>query len=79
VRAHLPSAPTAAVDSTGAGDAFAAALAVALVEGRPVVDAARFAVAAATLKVRSYGAQAWRPSRRAIEALVVREGDLPSD
>lgn len=34
------------VDTTGAGDAFTAALAVALVEGRPLPDAVRFAAAA---------------------------------
>ncbi len=34
------------VDTTGAGDAFTAALAVALAEGQPVRDAARFAAAA---------------------------------
>ena len=37
------------VDTTGAGDAFNAALAVALAEGRPLREAARFANAAAAL------------------------------
>ena len=37
------------VDTTGAGDAFNAALAVALAEGRPLPEAARFANAAAAL------------------------------
>jgi ribokinase len=68
-RAYLPSSPVVAVDSTGAGDAFAAALAVMLLEGQAVLDAARFAVAAAALKVQSYGAQTWQPSRRDVEAL----------
>lgn len=34
---HVPPVPVEAVDSTGAGDAFAGALAVALMEGRPAV------------------------------------------
>ena len=37
------------VDTTGAGDAFNAGLAVALAEGRPLAEAARFANAAAAL------------------------------
>jgi ribokinase len=40
-----------AVDTTGAGDAFNAALAVGLVEGRPVVDAVRLGVAAGAFAV----------------------------
>lgn len=39
------------VDTTGAGDAFSAALAVALHEGRPLVEAARFAAMAGALAV----------------------------
>lgn len=46
-------APTGvvAVDTTGAGDAFNAALAVGLVEGRPVADAVRLGVAAGAFAV----------------------------
>jgi ribokinase len=39
------------VDTTGAGDAFNAALAVALVQGRPLQDAVRYAVAAGAFAV----------------------------
>jgi ribokinase len=39
------------VDTTGAGDAFNAALAVALVRGRPLLDAVRYAVAAGAFAV----------------------------
>jgi ribokinase len=69
---HVPSVPVEPVDSTGAGDAFAAGLAVALAESSSVLDAVHFAVAAATLKVQSYGAQAWQPTRQDVEALVQR-------
>jgi len=47
---HVPGyAVPEVVDTTGAGDAFNATLAVALSEGRPLVEAARFANAAAAL------------------------------
>lgn len=41
---HFPAIPVEVVDTTGAGDAFNAALAVALGEGRSLVDAVRFAL-----------------------------------
>lgn len=44
-----------AVDTTGAGDAFSAALAVALAEGRSLDAAVRFACAAGAYCVRSLG------------------------
>jgi ribokinase len=48
----VPAPPgVVAVDTTGAGDAFNAALAVGLVEGRPVADAVRLAVAAGAFAV----------------------------
>jgi ribokinase len=40
-----------AVDTTGAGDAFNAALAVALVQGRTLPDAVAFAVAAGAFAI----------------------------
>ena len=47
---HVPGfAVPRVVDTTGAGDAFNAGLAVALAEGRPLAQAARFANAAAAL------------------------------
>jgi len=56
-----------AVDTTAAGDIFNGALAVALAEGRPLVDAVRFANAAAALSVTKLGAQPSAPLRRDIE------------
>src|SRR5581483_2777508 len=43
------------VDATGAGDAFAAGLAIALAEGRPLLDAVRFAHATASFAVEAVG------------------------
>jgi ribokinase len=59
-----------AVDTTAAGDAFNAALAVALSEGKPLVDAAVFANAAAALSVTRRGAQASLPYRPEVDCFV---------
>jgi ribokinase len=60
-----------AVDSTGAGDAFNGALAVALAEGRPLVEAAQWANVAACLSVTRHGAQPSLPARAEIETMAV--------
>ena len=52
-----------AVDATGAGDSFTAALTVALVEGRPPQDALRFACAAGAATTTKMGAQPALPQR----------------
>ncbi|MEN8143625.1 MAG: ribokinase [Gemmatimonadota bacterium] len=52
-----------ATDTTAAGDAFTGALAVALGEGRALLDAARFAVQAAAVSVTRPGAQPSLPTR----------------
>ncbi|MCP5412747.1 MAG: ribokinase [Alphaproteobacteria bacterium] len=55
-------------DTTAAGDAFAGAFAVALGEGRTPLEAARFAVIAASLSVTRPGAQEAMARRDEIEA-----------
>ena len=57
-----------AVDTTGAGDTFTAALTVALVEGRDPVAALRFACAAAALATTRMGAQPSLPTREEVLA-----------
>ncbi|QDT42167.1 Ribokinase [Gimesia alba] len=59
-----------AVDSTAAGDAFAAGLAVRLAEGATLFDAARFASAAGALAASGAGAQTAMPTREQIETLL---------
>jgi ribokinase len=54
---HVGAVPVDVVDTTGAGDAFAAALAAALVQRYSLVEAVTLAVAASHLAVMSYGAQ----------------------
>jgi len=45
------------VDQTGAGDAFAAGLAIALAEGRPLLECVRFAHAVASFAVEAVGTE----------------------
>lgn len=68
----LPHLEVEVVDATGAGDAFAAALAVCLACGKDLFEAARFASAAAALKTTKLGAQAGLPRREAVEELLLR-------
>ncbi|KAJ9525864.1 hypothetical protein QJQ45_009279 [Haematococcus lacustris] len=51
------------VDTTGAGDCFTAAYAVAALEGKPAAEALRFASAAGCICVQRSGAQPSLPSR----------------
>jgi len=67
-RRLIPGLKVKAVDTTGAGDVFNGAVAVALAEGRPLLDAARFANAAAAISVTRRGAQPSAPTRREILA-----------
>jgi ribokinase len=56
------------VDTTGAGDTFVGALAVALGEERPIREALTWAAAAAALSVQRPGASASMPYRSEIDA-----------
>jgi len=64
---HLPSYIVEVVDTTGAGDAFTAALAVALGEGKSLREASVFASAAGALAVTKFGAQPSMPARAEVE------------
>jgi sugar/nucleoside kinase (ribokinase family) len=61
-----------AVDTLGAGDVFHGAFALALVEGRGVEDALRFAAAAAGLKCSRFGGSAVAPRRAEVDALLAQ-------
>ena len=61
--------PVRVVDTTAAGDAFTGALAVAMAEGMPLTEAARFANAAGALCCTQFGAQPALPTRAAVEKL----------
>ena len=65
---RVPAPQVTPVDTTGAGDAFNGALAVALAEGRELRDAVAFAVAAAALSTRAEGAREGMPRRGEVAA-----------
>lgn len=62
--------PVAAIDTTGAGDAFSGSLAAALVEGMDLKAAVRFASAAAALSTTKAGTAPSMARRSEIEALL---------
>ncbi len=70
LRAHVPAFPVEAVDTTAAGDVFCGSLAVALVEGRPLLEAVHFASAASAICVTRLGAQPSAPDRAEIDAFL---------
>jgi ribokinase len=66
---HAPAAQIEAVDTTGAGDAFNAGLAVALAEGRPLLQAVQFANACGALACTKLGVVPALAMRDAADAL----------
>lgn len=60
---HVPGRQVKVVDTTGAGDAFSGALAVALAEGQELVPAVAFANCAAALQVTRFGTAPAMPYR----------------
>lgn len=67
---HVPPFDVKAVDTTAAGDAFAAGFGIALAEQMSVADATRFAAAAGALATTQHGAQPAMPTRDAVESLL---------
>ncbi len=67
---HLPAEPVEAVDTVGAGDAFAGSLAFFMAAGLPLSDSVRRAVAIATLSVLKPGAMASFPFAHEIQHLL---------
>ena len=66
-RDHVPGFHVEAVDTTGAGDGFNGALAVALARGLKMIDAVRYANAAAALAVTRFGAQTSMPTDEEVQ------------
>ncbi|MGH7333085.1 MAG: ribokinase [Candidatus Rokuibacteriota bacterium] len=69
---HVPALPVSAVDTTAAGDAFNAALAVGVARGQSLGGALRFAAAAAGLACTRRGAQDSLPRGDEVEAALIR-------
>jgi len=71
---HVPSVDVPVVDTTGAGDAFNAGLAVALANGSDVESAVRFTVIAGALAVTKEGVTPSLPYRDDVLASFNRNG-----
>jgi ribokinase len=69
-RREAEALPRRVIDTTGAGDAFTAGIAVGLAEGKSLSDAAWLGCAAAALKTTRLGAQAGLPRRDEVERLL---------
>jgi ribokinase len=69
----IPAYEVEAVDTVGAGDAFCAALAVGLAEGKSIEEAIGFANAAAAISVTRPGAAASMGRRAEVEALIAAQ------
>ena len=72
---EIPAPAVAAIDTTGAGDAFNGALAVALAAGRTIEEACRWAVTAGALATTRVGAREGMPTADALLATL----GLPED
>jgi len=67
----VPAPEVTPVDTTAAGDVFNGALAVALAEGKGILEAVAFACQAAAISVTQLGAQASAPYRAEFENKVI--------
>ena len=67
---HVAPFAVQAIDTVGAGDAFNAGLCVALAEGRPLIEAVRFASAAGALAATHVGAAQAMPQRAEVDAWI---------
>jgi ribokinase len=68
--ARLASPLVKAVDTTGAGDAFTAALTLGLIEGQSLIEALRFSCAAGAAATQRSGAQPSLPTRDEVQRIL---------
>ncbi|WP_087974631.1 ribokinase [Oceanobacillus rekensis] len=66
----VPAYTVEPVDTTGAGDTFNAAFAVAVAEGKQIAEALRFANRAASISITKFGAQGGMPTREEVEGSI---------
>ena len=69
---HVKAPVIKVVDTLSAGDVFHGAFALALLEGKDVENAARFACAAASLKCTRFGGRLGCPTRAEVDSLVAK-------
>lgn len=75
---HVEAPNVEVVDTLAAGDVFHGAFALALLEGKEIEQAARFACVAASLKCTHFGGRMGCPTRAEVENFLARF-DAPSD
>ncbi|SOC28673.1 ribokinase [Brochothrix thermosphacta] len=68
----VPAFKVAVTDTTGAGDTFNGAFAVAIAEGKDIETAVLFGNAAAALSVQKLGAQSGMPDREAVKEMLTQ-------
>lgn len=71
---RIPTYSVSVKDTTGAGDTFNGALAVAITEGFEMGEAIKFANGAAALSIQEFGAQSGMPTRKQLENFLKKEG-----
>ena len=69
---EIPGLSVEVVDTTGAGDAFSSGLAVALIEGKDLIDAVKFANCAGALACTKLGVIPALPKRAMVDELYAR-------
>jgi len=67
---EVPAVEVAVVDTTGAGDAFAAGLIKAILDGAPIKDATRYATVAAALSTTKPTGMASMPTKNEVDQLL---------
>ena len=67
---HLPAFSSSVIDTTGAGDVFHGAYALAIAEGMSVPQAMRFSSVVAALKCAHHGGRAGIPSRTEVDQFI---------
>lgn len=76
---HIPATPVSAVDTTGAGDAFNAGLAVALASGESLESAVEFAVVTGGMAVTKEGVIPSLPRRDEVVQFYQQRGERPPE
>ena len=76
---EVPAFPIDAVDTTGAGDAFAAGVALAILERRPLREVGLLGNAMGALASRLLGARASLPGRAELDEFIRKRNTLRSD
>lgn len=74
---HVPAFRIKPVDTTAAGDAFSAALALCRAKGQPLAEAVRYANAAGAAACLKFGAQPAMPTPDEVRSLMMESGMEP--